>query len=263
MSNSFNISVKPEIAAAVIKIDANKAVIDNIHDVDLPAAKTVIDSNKTVIDNIHDTDLPAAVVKIDANKSVIDNIHDTDLPAVNTKVTTVDTVVDLIRSTDVPNIQTNINANETKIDTIDGIVDDIKIKTDFLPQKFRGHFSLSFLSTSLTPFQEVVNVSGQGILHYIIISTDASANQVELRITIDSILSQVVIHSGDTIFQRVIFSDSHLASTSFILSLIPITTSDINLLNVHFDTSLLVEVHRGLDPPGTVNCKVAYSVLSV
>jgi len=79
MSNSFNISVKPEIAAAVVKIDANK---------------TVIDENKVILVDIEGTDLPAAVTKIDDNK----------------------TEIDAIRSTDVPNIQTNIDANETKID---------------------------------------------------------------------------------------------------------------------------------------------------
>jgi len=79
MANSFFQSLSPDIAAAVVKIDANK---------------TVIDENKVILVDVHNTDLPAAVTKIDANK----------------------TVVDAIRATDIPDIQTNINANETKID---------------------------------------------------------------------------------------------------------------------------------------------------
>ena len=96
MSNSFNISVKPEIAAAVVKIDANKAVIDNIHDVDLPAAKTVIDSNSTIISDIHDTDLPAAKTVIDSNSTIITDIHDTDLPGAVSKIDVIDGIVDSI-----------------------------------------------------------------------------------------------------------------------------------------------------------------------
>jgi len=93
MSNSFFISLLPNINILSGKIDDNKTVIDDIHDTDLPAAKTVID-------DIHDTDLPAAK-----------------------------TVVDTIRSTDVPAIQTNIDTNETKIDTNKTLIEAI----DMLP----------------------------------------------------------------------------------------------------------------------------------
>lgn len=59
MSNSFNISVKPEIAAAVVKIDANK---------------TAIIANKTVIDLVHGTDVPNIQTNINANETKIDTI---------------------------------------------------------------------------------------------------------------------------------------------------------------------------------------------
>lgn len=88
MSNFFGISDKPEIAAAVVKIDANKTVIDE-------------------------------------NKVILADLHDTDLPAINTKLTTLDTVADNIRNIDVPNIQTNINTNETKIDANKTVIDNI------------------------------------------------------------------------------------------------------------------------------------------
>ncbi|MBA7483578.1 hypothetical protein ES707_19093 [subsurface metagenome] len=81
MSNSFNISVKPEIAAVSAKIDTVDAVVDLIRGTDVPAIKTNIDANET-------------------------------------KIIAIDAVVDLIRGTDVPAIQTNIDANETKIDAL-------------------------------------------------------------------------------------------------------------------------------------------------
>jgi len=81
MANSFFQSLSPDIAAAVVKIDANKTVIDenkvilvDVHDTDLPAAKTVIDENKVILVDLHDTDLPGAVTKIDDNKTVVDAI---------------------------------------------------------------------------------------------------------------------------------------------------------------------------------------------
>lgn len=81
MANSFNISVKPEIAAAVVKIDANKAAID---------------ASRTEIDSIRSNDLPGLDTKIDYVGNIVVDLHDNDIPAVNT----------------------NINDNETKIDAI-------------------------------------------------------------------------------------------------------------------------------------------------
>jgi len=91
MSNTFSISVKPEVAAVKAVVDANNVILADVHDTDLPAAKTVIDENKVILADLHDTDIP-------------------DL---NTKITTLDTVADNIRNIDVPNIQANIDANGT------------------------------------------------------------------------------------------------------------------------------------------------------
>lgn len=89
MANSFFQSVAPDIAAAVVKIDANKTVIDenkvilvDVHDTDLPAVKTdigtnltAIGANNTILSDVHDTDLPDAVTKIDDVKTVVDAIQ--------------------------------------------------------------------------------------------------------------------------------------------------------------------------------------------
>lgn len=96
MANSFNISVKPEIAAAVVKIDANKAVLDAIRATDLPGLDTKIDYVGNIIVDLHDTDLPGAVTKIDNNKTVIDDLHDTDLPGAVTKIDDNKAVIDLL-----------------------------------------------------------------------------------------------------------------------------------------------------------------------
>lgn len=93
MSNTFNISVAPELAALDTKIDTIDTVVDTIRATDVPDIQTNIDANETKIDLIRSTDVPDIQTNIDANE----------------------TKIDLIRGTDVPNIQTNIDACETAI----------------------------------------------------------------------------------------------------------------------------------------------------
>lgn len=52
MANFFGISLKPDIAAAVVKIDANKTVIDAIRATDVPGINTNISANQTLIETI-------------------------------------------------------------------------------------------------------------------------------------------------------------------------------------------------------------------
>lgn len=98
MANTFNISVKPEIAAAVVKIDANKAELDGIRATDIPGTNTLVNAVGTLLTDIHDTDLPEAVTKIDENKTEIDAIRATDIPGTNTKVDANKSEIDLISS---------------------------------------------------------------------------------------------------------------------------------------------------------------------
>ena len=82
MSNSFNISVAPEIAALSALVTIVDTVVDSIRSADVPAIQANIDSNEA---------------KIDAETAIITDIHDTDLPGVAADVTVIDTVVDAIK----------------------------------------------------------------------------------------------------------------------------------------------------------------------
>ncbi|MBA7628008.1 hypothetical protein ES703_35478 [subsurface metagenome] len=111
MSNSFNISVKPEIAAVSAKVDANKVVIDenkvilvDVHDTDLPAVKTDTSDIRTNVTVIHDTDLPAAKTVIDENKVILADIHDTDLPAAKTEIDSIVTAMAQFNPAMIPNV---------------------------------------------------------------------------------------------------------------------------------------------------------------
>lgn len=74
MSNSFNISVSPEIAALEAKVDIIDTIVDDIRDVDLPAHDTKLTTVDTVVDQIRDIDVPNIQSNIDANETKIDTI---------------------------------------------------------------------------------------------------------------------------------------------------------------------------------------------
>ena len=238
MSNSFNISFKPEIAAAVVKIDAIKTVIDDIHNTDLLNVTNIVTTSYAAVLDIHDTDLPAAVVKIDANKAVIDNIHDTDLPAVKTVV----------------------DSNGTKIDTIDGVCDAIKLKTDIIPQKVRGDFSIFYLATTSSSFVDVLNITGQGKLLYCLIEVLDAADTFEIKIIVDAIACTALSHTGDTNKQVIIYADVTSAGDTINLGKVAIASIPGYLLNIEFSTSLQIQIRRSAGTANQILCKAAVNV---
>lgn len=74
MSNSFYISVAPELSALDTKIDTIDTVVDTIRATDVPDIQTNIDANETKIDLIRGTDVPNIQTNIDANETKIDTI---------------------------------------------------------------------------------------------------------------------------------------------------------------------------------------------
>jgi len=239
MSNSFNISVKPEIAAVKTVVDANSVILVDVHNTDLPAAKTVIDENKVILVDVHDTDLPAAKTVIDSNASNIGHI----------------------RNTAIPNVITEIDANETKIDDNKAILDLIQAKTDTIPQKFRGHFTLTALNTTSASWVDVINITGQGTLIGLCILCNYADDTVEASVLIDGVASVTVTHTGDTIPQVLVPAQHYAETYNFVKLTDPV--GQLTSFNVEFDTNLRVYLKRSAGTSGIVSCGVQYSVLSV
>lgn len=165
MSNTFNISVAPEIAALEAKVD----IVD------------------TEVDAIRATDIPGIDAKVDIVDTEVDSIRATDIPGIDTKITIIDTVVDQIRDIDVPNIQTNIDANETKIDIVDTVADAIQLKTDALPQLVRGGFTFTtgrIIGTTLTL---ILDLTGSGVLRFLSYNVLTAINGIKIRVLIDGV----------------------------------------------------------------------------
>ncbi len=200
MSNSFNISVAPEIAA----LKADTADIR--------------------------TDVTA--------------IHDTDLPAVETKIDIIDTTVDALRAVDVPILSGKLDTIDTEIGVIDGIADAIKLKTDLIPQKVRGNFSIYRHGMGADTFEDVCSITGQGKLYSLICWVENAGDGVEILITIDGVLSNIIQHTGDLIKQHIFCTEEDAASDKFEISKLPFSATQPHLLNLEFDTSLHIQVRR-------------------
>ncbi|MBA7608294.1 hypothetical protein ES703_15471 [subsurface metagenome] len=232
MSNSFNISVKPEIAAVSSLVSANGVIIADIHDTDLPAVKTDTADIRTNVTAIHDTDLPAVKTDTGYILTGVTSIHDVLLPAVVSE----------------------IDDNETKIDNVKTVADAIQAKTDAMPQNVRSKFYRSYLNHGSSEFTEVCNVTGHGILYGIGCSNDG-ADTMEIRVTIDGFA-----------FTDFVMDTSGMALMPKFDSLNPLILStketydpDVQWMWEYWE-SLLVETRRSAGSTAGVLCKVYYSV---
>lgn len=223
MGNSFNISVKPEIAAAVVKIDAIDTVVDAIRGTDVPNIQTNINVNETTIL---------------ANQDILD----------------------LIRGTDVVDIQANIDANETKIDTIDGIVDAIKLKTDLIPQNVRGSFHSITVNVDNSAFQTIIDLTGSGKLIYISFKTSGLTDTFEIKLTIDGIAFETFTHTGssNSYIMYLIKDPINLNPPS--LALFASADTFPCEFNVEFSDSLLLEARRSIGDTENIYVKTVYNL---
>lgn len=225
MANSFNISVKPEIAAAVVKIDAIDTVVDAIRATDVPGINTNINANETKID-------------------------------------TMDTIVDAIKAIDdvlLSRVTDNV-ATEAKQDTIDGIVDAIKIKTDATPQNVRGDFSAANIGSASTDWIDLLNITGSGKLIKLNMSSQHADTTFYVQMTIDGVISTVLSKLGDTA-DYIIIPRCYSHSDKIELMFVTLIGADVNLFNTEFSTSLLIQVKSGAEGgTGYIYSLVYYSL---
>ena len=140
MSNSFNISVKPEIAANLVQIL----------------------SNASALATIQVTDLPAIVNEINANQVFIEAIIDTQLPNIATQNTNIKSAVDAIADPQLTDIATAIGDNSTAIGIIGGNVDSILALKRF--QDYTPKSEYSNIVNNITPGSASVVVTIDGTI---------------------------------------------------------------------------------------------------
>lgn len=245
MANSFNISVKPEIAAVKAVLDANSVILVDVHDTDLPAAVTKIDANKTVIDenkvilvDLHDTDLPAALTSIGnnltaigANNTILADLHDTDLPEAVTK----------------------IDANQTSLIALDTLIDSVKAKTDLIPDNIRGTQANAAILTDSATYVTLLDITSvSGKITFICMKNTADSN-MSLLLTIDGGTSLDLTNSN---FDTVYYVCPAYSSTPILA--LGITTSPF-CIPIEFTSSLNLQVRRILGS-GSVLVSMAYNL---
>ncbi len=234
MANSFNISVKPEIAAVKADTADIRTDVTAIHDTALPAVKTDTDDIRTDVTAIHDTNLPAVKTDTDDIRTDVTAIHDTNLPAVKT---------------DTGNILTNVA-------TIDGIVDEILLDTDALPQNVRGKLYTTRLVTTNAAFQEVVNVSGHGKIVGIGLIIADAGDTIQVKLTLDGLLFGVLSHTGDVLDHSIVFNC--IAVISPVMVLLDCPPTNYHQFDVEFETSFLLECCRSDGIGGNVIVGTSY-----
>ncbi len=74
MANLFNISVKPEIAAAVEKIEANTDLLDLVRETDVVNLASGINTNTSNLNTIINTKLPAILTNVGVNTTALTTI---------------------------------------------------------------------------------------------------------------------------------------------------------------------------------------------
>lgn len=183
-----------------------------------------------------ETKVDTIITKIDANKIVIDLIHGADLTS----------------------ILANIGVNLTAITTLAGIVDAIKLKTDLIPQNVRGAWVYSHLTTSSSSLVDLVNISGHGFLHSLMISLQDTADTIEIVVTPDSNPFAAKTHTG-TIANNWVFPCPADAVTDLkSLGFAEFPTNRWAPFNLEFDTSLLIQFRRSAGSANTVSAKAYY-----
>lgn len=190
-------------------------------------------SNASALATIQITDLPKIVDEIDANQVFIEAIIDTQLPNIATQNTNIKSVVD---------------ANKT---AVDAILED----TAALPQNVRGKFKEAFLSTESGTAVDVLNVTGQGKLCMLSARCYDSADTLQVRLVIDG-LDDWETHTGDVLDMSIILKPY----SAYAIQLIPESDVRNKIINLEFDTSLHITIHRSAGSAGNVSCSVYYTL---
>lgn len=230
MSNSFNISAVPELAAIETKIDTVDTEVDAIRAVDVPSLVGYLSPIRNDVTSIHDTYLPYIMTETGAIRNDVTAIHDTNLPAVKTDT-------GAIRN-DVTDIKSDAAA--------------IKLKTDLTPQKIRGHFSKYGLTTASGSFTNVCNITGSGKIICCQVALADAGDTLEGKITLDGIASLAFSHTGDVDPQYVILDDYNISPTVLRFRLSQSGAENFIHINMEFDTSCLFQVRRSAGAASSV-----------
>lgn len=182
--------------------------------------------------NISDAPLIAAVqAVVDANSVILIDVHDVDLP-------------DAI----------------ARINTVDAVADAIKLKTDAMPQKVRGKWHMSYLSTDSNTYVDVVNVSGQGKLYQVRFKVLNTTTSIIIQLTLDGTDWDEFTYVGSNNEFHLGPSASTPETNVNTLRGIAILATNFPYFNFEFETSLRIQIKRGAAESANVALKAHYAV---
>ncbi len=213
MANTFNISVKPEIAALEAKVDIVDAIVDAIRAVDVPL-------------------LIAYLTDIDA---VVDAIRGTDVVNLSSAIANNSTAIGLIRTEDVPALDALLDINTAHlVDIVENHLPDINTLVSALPTSNRATLLVDETQCTSAAYIDLVNITGSGKL-ILMRHTATVAADVTIKITIDGIAS-TEFSDAEEVTKWLLIDNT----TGGLLVLSHSTT--FALLNIDFHTSLRIQV---------------------
>ncbi len=267
MSNSFNISVKPDIAALEAKVD--------IIDTEVGLIKT--DSAAILIDTAEmQPKLPTSYIMGSSN------VDSYDAQIEQVVAITYDIEERTSNLPDDPASNTEVNANETKIDSNKVVVDAIqaktdiigatvaletggniaaiKAKTDLIPQDFRGSLNVVAAETVADTYVELCNVSGQGKLIFLMFLLDDAGDTITIRVTLDGTASTEFVFTGDTNNNFITIGNPIFTNNLLHFDHCPESDVRDKFLHLEFNTSLVIEFYSQEGEAAAVYTKAGYII---
>lgn len=138
-----------------------------------------------VVDNIHDTDLPDLHTDVGTCITAIGDMHATDLPDIHTDIGTLITAVGDMHATDLPDVHTDVGTVHTDVDAVRARTDRLEItKTFFSPSLIVGtvdtsHTDIALGTVTLPNIAGTITHVYAGIKFRMVENTNVAANKLQ------------------------------------------------------------------------------------
>jgi len=153
-----------------------------------------------------------------------------------------------------------IAALDAKIDIIDTVADAIQVKTDATPQNVRGTLNVNMETSATTDWVDVFNITGHGVFMSCFFRCYNAADTLELRITIDGVLANLLTHTGDIVDWGILYCDDKTSNITVNFDKYALVAGTPNLLNIEFSSNFRIEIRRSLGAGSNVACKAVVCI---
>lgn len=129
---------------------------------------------------------------------------------------------------------------------------------NLFPHSVRGTYHTGYAYSDQSTFVDVVNILGHGLLHRCAFTLEDVGSQIELRFYLDGKLLSEFQFSG-SLDPQVLYPVIHgMLADNIQFQSKNAEGSDVNLINLEFDTSLRVQMRRAAGTVANVFASIIY-----